>query len=106
MLMACSVCCEFSTSSVVRHSRAPISGLPEIGTFSAHVGYSRHAAGIHIPAAGVWHDGSPLSRGRQVLWCGPLGLALEVLQHARPAAVDVLAHLGTAFRAHALELAV
>src|SRR5262249_55075380 len=35
-----------------------------------------------------------------------LGLALEVLQHARPAAVDVLAHLGAAFRAHALELAV
>src|SRR5215471_1653787 len=25
----------------------PISGLPEIGTLSAHVGYSRHAMGTH-----------------------------------------------------------
>src|SRR5262245_45880224 len=29
----------------------PISGLPEIGSFSAHVGYSRHASGTHIPEA-------------------------------------------------------
>jgi hypothetical protein len=25
----------------------PISGLPEIGPYSAHVGYSRHAVGTH-----------------------------------------------------------
>src|SRR5262245_61995602 len=29
----------------------PISGLPEIGTLGAHVGYSRHAMGTHIPEA-------------------------------------------------------
>jgi len=31
----------------------PISGLPEIGTLRAHVDYSRHAVGTHIPEATV-----------------------------------------------------
>jgi coproporphyrinogen III oxidase len=42
----------------------PISGLPEIGSFSsAHVGYSRHAMRTHIPEAGSY--GFPLTRERQ-----------------------------------------
>src|SRR5262249_33818121 len=43
-----------------------ISGLPEIGTSSAHVGCSRHAVGTQYPRSrDAWHDGSPPSRGRQ-----------------------------------------
>src|SRR5262245_1695935 len=60
---ACSSCRRAPTSSG-RTSRAsamprrecdavvpahPISGLPEIGSASAHVGYSRHASGTYIP---------------------------------------------------------
>ena len=38
----------------------PISGLPEIGSYSAHVGYSRHAVGTHNHR--LWNMG-PRFRG-------------------------------------------
>jgi 2-iminobutanoate/2-iminopropanoate deaminase len=45
----------------------PISGLPEIGTSSAHVDYSRHAAGIHIPEAAMRGRMGPRFRGDDTL---------------------------------------
>src|SRR5712691_1931231 len=41
----------------------PISGIREIGSLRAHVGYSRHAMGIQYSRGShVGHDGSPLAR--------------------------------------------
>src|SRR5262245_16703584 len=39
---------------------------PEIGTLSAHVGYSRHAMGTHRAShRDIWDTGFPLARERQ-----------------------------------------
>jgi hypothetical protein len=48
----------------------PISGLPEIGTFGAHVGYSRHAMGTHgAPSRGPWNM-DPRLRGDDTVILG------------------------------------
>jgi len=39
----------------------PISGLPEIGTLRAHIGYSRHALGTHNHR--LWNMGPRLRGG-------------------------------------------
>src|SRR5215475_9792225 len=41
----------------------PISGLPEIGSLSAHVGYSRHALGTHRATNSVLWNMGPRLRG-------------------------------------------
>jgi len=48
----------------------PTSGLAEIGTLGAHVGYSRHAMGTHrAPNRSLWNMG-PRLRGddTSVIW--------------------------------------
>jgi hypothetical protein len=44
----------------------PISGLPEIGSLGAHVGYSRHALGTHISETEVCGTMGPRLRGDDV----------------------------------------
>jgi hypothetical protein len=48
----------------------PISGLPEIGSFSAHVGYSRHPSGTHNH--GLWDMGPRLRGDDNVPWFNSL----------------------------------